>query len=347
MEKGHDVHLISDLRPEIEGVNFHPLKNWLPGRRTNLFFWSFQARKIIKKIKPEILHAHYVTSYGFVGALSGFHPLVISAWGDDIATFPEISFLHKAFVKFILRRADLVHTHDEMGKKRLLELGCDEEKILVQFKGVDLEKFSPEKGSKTLRKKLDLKGKFTVINARHLDPNYSVDTFIKAAADVSKERKDVVFILVGKGPLENKFRRMVKELKLDEYFRFLGGISHSEMPTYLASMDLYVDTFSDIKKDGIIRKGGGGIGTTTAEAMASGIPALLGDRKSVLNCQWFKGIVYKQLNPEDLADKILTILDDDGLRKRISKESLKAAKENADWRRNMVNIEKAYDRLLG
>lgn len=346
IDRGHDVHLISDLTPDMGEIKFHPLKNWLPGRRTNLFSWALQARKIIKKISPRILHAHYVTSYGFVGALSGFHPLVISAWGDDIATFPEASFIHKAFVKFILGKADLIHTHDETGKKRLFELGVDEGKILVQFKGVDLEKFSPEKRSKTLRKKLGLEGKLAVLNARHLDPNYTVDIFIEAAADIVEKRKDVVFILAGTGPSENKLRKKIRELNLGEYFRFSRGVSHAEMPEYLASMDLYVDTFSDIRRDGIIRRGGGGIGTTTAEAMASGIPVLLGDRESILKCKWYTGLVYRQLDSRDLASKILTVLDDKGLRKRISRESLKSAKENADGRRNMRNIENAYETLL-
>src|SRR4051812_2863748 len=38
-------------------------------------------KKIIAKFKPDILHAHYATSYGLIGALTGFHPFVISVWG--------------------------------------------------------------------------------------------------------------------------------------------------------------------------------------------------------------------------------------------------------------------------
>src|SRR5438105_2510828 len=41
-------------------------------------------KKIIRHFKPDILHAHYATSYGLIGALSGFHPFVLSVWGSDV-----------------------------------------------------------------------------------------------------------------------------------------------------------------------------------------------------------------------------------------------------------------------
>ena len=46
-----------------------------------LLFAPFKIRRLIKKIKPDIVHAHYVTQYGFCGAFSGFHPLIVSPWG--------------------------------------------------------------------------------------------------------------------------------------------------------------------------------------------------------------------------------------------------------------------------
>src|SRR3989442_2272695 len=38
----------------------------------------------LTRINPDVVHAHYVSDYGFLAALSGRHPLVVSAWGSDL-----------------------------------------------------------------------------------------------------------------------------------------------------------------------------------------------------------------------------------------------------------------------
>ena len=77
------------------------------------------VKKIIRKFKPDILHAHYATSYGIIGVCTGFHPYIISAWGSDVMDFPNKSFLHKLILKRILSKAD----------KRQFILGSDESPV--------------------------------------------------------------------------------------------------------------------------------------------------------------------------------------------------------------------------
>ena len=65
-------------------------------------------KKVIKEEKPQILHSHYLTSYSFIAALSGFHPFVVSAWGSDVYIYPKKSPLHAQMLRFILKRADKI-----------------------------------------------------------------------------------------------------------------------------------------------------------------------------------------------------------------------------------------------
>ena len=46
-------------------------------------------KTVIRIEAPDILHAHYATSFGLVAALTGFHPFIISVWGSDVYEFPE------------------------------------------------------------------------------------------------------------------------------------------------------------------------------------------------------------------------------------------------------------------
>ncbi len=306
-----------------------------------IFISPFKIRKIIKKMDPDIVHAHYVTQYGFCGALSGLHPFVVSAWGGDIARDPEKSKIFRFLVKFALKKADLVHTGDEPGKKRLLELGCDEGKIFIQPFGIDVNRFSPEAKSKSLKEKLGITDKYSVINARHLKPEYDVNTFIKAIPWVLKKIDNVKFIVGGGGFIERELRELVLKLGINDYVLFLRGVEHDEMHRYLASVDIYVDTFVEGT-----HKGGGGIGATTMEAMSCGTPQILAKSVSVNeSSNWFYGLTYEPLNPKDLAKTIVYLLKNEELRIEIGKKSREMAIEIGDWEKNLKIQESFYEKL--
>ena len=79
----------------------------------------------------------------------------------------------KLEVKYVLRQADIVHTGDEFGKERLLQLGCDEHKIIIQPWGVDVEFFNE---IPLLKKQT----KYVVLSANKWEPDHHVDVLIKA-----------------------------------------------------------------------------------------------------------------------------------------------------------------------
>ncbi|MFT5827708.1 MAG: hypothetical protein ACI9AB_000656, partial [Urechidicola sp.] len=67
-----------------------------------------QLKTFIQTFNPDILHAHYASSYGLLGALTKFNPFVISVWGSDIFDFPNKNFIFKQIVKYTLEQADLI-----------------------------------------------------------------------------------------------------------------------------------------------------------------------------------------------------------------------------------------------
>ena len=54
-----------------------------------------KVKQLVKELRPDIVHSHYVSSYGLIGALSGFHPYIISVWGADIYNFRKEVFFTK------------------------------------------------------------------------------------------------------------------------------------------------------------------------------------------------------------------------------------------------------------
>jgi glycosyltransferase involved in cell wall biosynthesis len=324
LERGYDVHLITFTAEPVEGVKIHKLR-YFGKLAYPMRIWS--VSRVIKKIKPDILHVHYISNYGIYAALSGFHPLVLSAWGDDIDTDPERSRVLRFFVKYALKKADLVHTGDELGRKRLIELGCDPGKIFVQDWSVDTQRFSSTARSESLRKSLGIEKSYSALCARWWSPEYHVDVFIRAMPLVLRKMSNVKFILLGGGILEGKLKELAKELGVYDNVLFIGKVSPEEMPKYLASVDVYIDTVTDCvtraSGDGPARRGGGGIGQITSQAMACETPQILSDQLNVRLTSRFRGLMYRQSDPRDLAEKIVLLLSDGELGKRIGEESRK------------------------
>ena len=344
-ERDYDVHLVTfDKMDQVESARIHRLKY-----RSKLAypFRILDVKRVVNEMNPDVLHALYISHYGVYAALSGFHPLIISVLGSDILIAPERSRIFRFGVQLALMKADLVHVGDEGGRKTLIELGCDPKKILTQEWGVDLDRFSPNARSQTLRDRLGIRNCYSVLSASSWKVDYNVDVLIKAIPLVLNRVPDVKFILLGGGGLEDHLKALADKLGVHENILFIGKVPYEEMPMYLASVDVFVDTISDYAHAFgriIKRKGGMGIGQTTKEAMACGTPQVLPSHSSV-NYDLFKGLTYKQLDYFDLAEKIVQLLQDQKARRRIGEESRRAVVEHCDQKTIAEGWHNIYHKL--
>ncbi|MEZ5608242.1 MAG: glycosyltransferase [Burkholderiaceae bacterium] len=79
-----------------------------PVRRPVDWMLAGAARRHVRELAPDIVHAHYITSYGYLAARCGRHPLVLTAWGSDLLVTPQASPWMRWLTGWILRRADLI-----------------------------------------------------------------------------------------------------------------------------------------------------------------------------------------------------------------------------------------------
>ncbi len=101
-ERGNDVHWISltpSIFEELKNIKFYLLKNFKI-KPFNILFNILSVRRLIKKIKPDILHAHYVGVNGVLGLLSGFSPFILTVWGSDILLAPKSRILKHTYRLF-------------------------------------------------------------------------------------------------------------------------------------------------------------------------------------------------------------------------------------------------------
>jgi glycosyltransferase involved in cell wall biosynthesis len=343
--RGHEVHLISPEQfqdGDIERVELYVLKSFplrirILSALMNLLLYVIQIKRLIRKIKPDILHAHYVADNGFRGALSGFHPLVISAWGSDVLIAPKTSKISKWAIRFAVKRADLIICLGENLVKTVEELGANPARVRVNLMGVDTEKFAPLAGDTSLRKKeLGLFDSPIIISTRKLKPVYNVETLIKAIPLVLEKAIDAKFVIVGSGPEEDYLKGLAKSLGVLDSTKFLGQIAHDELPSYLVSADIYVST--SLSDSGPV---------STLEAMACELPVVVTDSGQHRN--WIKdgvnGFIVPMKSPEELASKIIHLLNSKNDRIKFGKANRRVVEQKAYHEKELEKLEKLYEEV--
>ncbi|MGU5761795.1 glycosyltransferase [Aeromonas hydrophila] len=114
MSKGVDVYVAShnvDDDDDEKIINLGELKNYFN------YFDFYKIKKIIDKIKPDVIHAHIANHYGLMCLFSRV-PVVLALWGSEIMIDPyKGGYIRKMIFRVInflvLRRAKICHTSSQ------------------------------------------------------------------------------------------------------------------------------------------------------------------------------------------------------------------------------------------
>ncbi len=332
--RGHDVHLVTfDKTDPMEGVEVHNLKfHSKPAYPLRLS----DVRKVVREVAPDILHAHYVSHYGVYAALTGFKPLVVSAWGSDVLA--QKSVIKRNFVKYALGKAKLITCEGECTKSSMMRMGIDAQKVIRINFGIDTRKFAPRSRNENLRKQLGIESFYSVISVRNLEPVYSVETLVEAMPLVLREVPRTRFLIVGEGSENKRLRRLVENLNVSATVKFVGFVQNELLPDYLTNVDVYVSTsLSD-----------SGIAMSTAEAMSCGLPVVITDVCD--NKEWVEdgknGFIVPGKDHKALAEKIIYLLRNEDVRRKFGVINRRIIKERNDYYGEMEKMEHVYEVLI-
>lgn len=328
-DEGADVHVASFRSCEISGVTVHILPRYGLGK-LGYFFALRALPKLYAALRPDIVHAHYVTSYGFLAAFAGLHPLVVTAWGSDVLIAPKESRLMRFFARYAVTHADAVTTLAEHMNASVVELGIPLDKITATPFGVDTQFFVPVSPDAEVHAPLKL------ICTRNFDFVYDVGTLVRALAKVFSGARQLEVDLVGDGPLRQSLVDLVRELGLESRVRFHGHVEHKVLAGLLAGADIFVTpALSD------------GNNVSLNEAMACGCFPVATDIPA--NAQWIEnnqnGYLYPPGDANRLAQAIEMAIDNRELRLSAKIENRKIVETIADWRICVKHMEDIYQRV--
>lgn len=338
-QEGHDVHLITtnQFTPPMRFVQIHCVGDPRPKRLLTFARIIWRTRRVVKRIRPDIIHAHSIYAYGVPAALSGAHPFVGTQMGDDIGLSTYKSWIIRAAVKRVLKNMDMLFAKDIYSKQRAMELGCPESKIHILTSTCDTTRFSPAARSEQLR--LDLGVGPTDVLAIFTKPftdQYRVDILERALPMAFDRSEHLKVILLQRGD----YKPVKERLGPSNRIIWLPPIPHEEFHRYLASADMFIDTF--VPRDGML---GHGHGTSTTEAMACGLPLIMPD-KPEFHFPWFNAILFPIENWFGFALNISSLAADPTWRAFLGKEARKLAVEYFDRSVVMGEAFHTYTTLL-
>ncbi|MFT6246383.1 MAG: glycosyltransferase involved in cell wall biosynthesis [Crocinitomicaceae bacterium] len=219
------------------------------------YFSSFKELKsFTKNFNPEIVHAHYASSYGMLLMRLKFKNSVLSLWGSDVYEFPKRSFIHKKLFQRILNSAPIVcSTSKDMAREASLYVKKD---FHITPFGIDTDRFKPTGANHPV---------FTIGTVKTLEKVYGIDRLIHLFDKFQSQFEgEVQLKIFGSGSELDSLQSLVKELKLESKVHFKGFVEDQNLIEAFNSLDVFV---------ALSRRES--FGVAALEAQSCGIPVIV------------------------------------------------------------------------
>ncbi len=319
---------MSNVKVYCYGFKFH--KNarayrWIMGKV--LYFKALpKIKDKIKEFAPDIVHAHYASSYGLLGALTNFHPYIISVWGSDAYDYPKAGFVYKKLFKYTLNKADkILSTSNVMAKET--NKYTNKEIGITPF-GVDTNWFRP-------MPKLQPQNYFIVGNVKTLLPIYGIDVLIKAFARVVENNPNLPLLLniAGEGSQKDELVALTKKLGIAEKVDFVGYILNDKLPEFYNSISVAV-SLSVSESFGVV----------AVEAMSCECPVITSDADGFTEVveDGITGFIVPKKNVEATANAIQKFIDNPELRQKMGTAGRERVKILYEWNDNVQTMISYY-----
>jgi len=337
---GHDVFFLQ-LEGSKRQMEDRPIPEnvrqviWKGGREP--FRWSklpalvLDFKRILRELKPDLVHAGPIQTCAFIAVLSGFRPLLTMSWGYDLMQDVHKGRIWEFVTRYTLKRSTFFTSDANVTKAKAVAYGMDPDKTIVFPWGVDLERFNVQ----TL-KHSNIQT-FTLFCNRSWESIYGIDVLARAFVKVAQQKDDVELILLNGGSQGNAIRNILQRGDVLDQVTFGGQISQNELPRWYHMADLYI---SPSHVDGT--------SVSLMEALACGIPCLVSDIPG--NKEWVfeneNGWLFRDGNVDDLAGKILAVMNQRERLSEVGAAGRRIAETRADWKKNSEALMNVYRGLV-
>lgn len=359
VQRGHEVSVIAPspkftyYEENYEGVKIFRL----PSRRNKFRREHFNSKmpfkfvkKIFKDIRPDIVHLQdpmLISVATMYQAKRLKIPIVITnhfSLEYIVSYLPWLKPIHflilyilTNYLNWFYAKGDMLTCPTKTIADHFSRTGV-KVKIEVISNGVDLSRFMPRYGNSFLaRRRFNIPfKKAIVLYVGRLDIDKKVKEIIIAAKKVLS-KTNAHFVIVGSGKEKENLLKLSQKLNIKSHFTFTGFIEYNDrlLPDIYQTSNVFVDP-CPLETQGIV----------VLEAEATGLPIVAADGGALVEMveNGINGYRFKPRDPEDLANKIIHILENPKLAKKMGEKSLEKVEKHI-VEDTFDSFEKIYTRL--
>ena len=292
----------------------------------------YAAIPLLRKQPYDIIHCHFgpVGLKGAllrdIGTLQG--KLITTFHGFDLTTY--LQKYGERIQDLLFNKGDLFLPISNLWKRRLVELGCDEKKVMVHRMGIDCRKFA------FIPRELHADGRVRLLTICRLVEKKGVKYGILAIAKLAKVNPNIEYNIVGDGPLKENLQQLIQELDIGDIVKLLGWKQQQELVDILNNTDILIAP-SVTSENGDQE----GIPVAIMEAMAVGLPIISTQHSSIpeLVEDGVSGFLVPEKDVNALAKKLGYMIEQPQIR-------LEMGRAGRAYVENYYNINKLNEQLL-
>lgn len=360
---GYKVYYIGSGEIEIPTIDLqktiilYPKKFNLPEIPEIYYNWRFvpKALKIIKQKKPLFIYQRH-SIFNVCGAVlsqlsgiplileyNGSEPWVRQKWGGLLILKRLCYFMEN----FSLRKANLIVVVSDVLKEELLKRGIKENKILVNYNGVDPEEFNPNINGLKIRKKYNLENKIVIGAVSTFGVWHGMPVLAKSVKaiiqkfQIPNSKFQIHFLFIGDGVQRPECERIIRKDRMENYVTFTGIVPYNEVPKYLAACDILVSPHVP-NPDGSEFFGSP---TKIFEYMAMGKPIVasnLGQIGEILEDKK-TALLIEPNNIDKLVEALIILIENKDLQKELGKNARNKVIISFSWIKNVEKLVETFN----
>jgi glycosyltransferase involved in cell wall biosynthesis len=227
--------------------------------------------------------------------------------------------------KIIDRVADAIVVNCEAMRKHLMDdYSVPSDRIEVCYNGVDITEFYPSTTPNPVADAPIVIGSVCVLR-----PEKALEILQEAFAKIWHLAPDAKLLIVGNGPQLEKLKTNSKRLGIEKASVFMPAVS--AVAPLMRSIDIFVScSYSEAFSNSILEAMA--CGCCVVASRVGGTPELIEDEQ--------RGLLFTAGSAEELAQKLVSLLSDVGLRKELGRNAAQFAAKHLSIE---IEAERTYD----
>lgn len=296
----------------------------------------FKLGKIIASFKPDIIHSWSTMASIYLSVANLFSrvPVVSGVLADANANL-GISDAHYLRVKLTTPFSDVFVSNSEAG---IRAYKTPLRKSICIYNGINFNRFENLRPAAEIEKEIlgsAKNNRIILCMVAGFNERKDYETLIHVAVKICLLREDLIFLLIGNGPLLEKIKAQVPPALLNKKIIFTGNRSDIESVLQIIDIGLLITYFE-------------GISNSIIEYMAMGKPVIATEGGGTVELvqDHVNGFLVEQRNEEQIINKIDILLENKDLREKMGQNAYQWVREKFDIEEKTNEYINLYRRLL-